>query len=169
MTKNKTKKYILYAITFVVAIIAAFIYLNKNYIDNYYEYINKETIKDKEDGWSYIDDINNEISNDANNIVKEIINNPTTSEEKNIKEANEIKKKIEKESFIFSVKTGNDGKVFGSISSKQICEKMNELGYNINKKMILSDESLSSLGTFYVDVLLYKGVIAKVKIELIKK
>lgn len=86
MTKNKTKKYILYAIIFVVAIIAAFIYLNKNYIDNYYEYINKETIKDKEDGWSYIDDINKEISNDANNIVKEIINNPTTNEEKNIKE-----------------------------------------------------------------------------------
>lgn len=86
MTKNKTKKYILYAIIFVVVIIGAFIYLNKNYIDNYYEYINKETIKDKEDGWSYIDDINKEISNDANNIVKEIINNPTTSEEKNIKE-----------------------------------------------------------------------------------
>lgn len=86
MTKNKTKKYILYAIIFVFAIIAAFIYLNKNYIDNYYEYINKETIKDKEDGWSYIDDINKEISNDANNIVKKIINNPTTSEEKNIKE-----------------------------------------------------------------------------------
>lgn len=86
MTKNKTKKYILYAIIFVFAIIAAFIYLNKNYIDNYYEYINKETIKDKEDGWSYIDDINKEISNDANNIVKEIINNPTRSEEKNIKE-----------------------------------------------------------------------------------
>lgn len=86
MTKNKTKKYILYAIIFVFAIIAAFIYLNKNYIDNYYEYINKETIKDKEDGWSYIDDINKEISNDANNIVKEIINNPTTIEEKNIKE-----------------------------------------------------------------------------------
>lgn len=86
MTKNKTKKYILYAIIFVIAILAAFIYLNKNYIDNYYEYINKETIKDKEDGWSYIDDINKEISNDANNIVKEIINNPTTSEEKNIKE-----------------------------------------------------------------------------------
>lgn len=86
MTKNKIKKYILYAIIFVVAIIAAFIYLNKNYIDNYYEYINKETIKDKEDGWSYIDDINKEISNDANNIVKKIINNPTTSEEKNIKE-----------------------------------------------------------------------------------
>lgn len=85
MTKNKTKNYILYAILFVVAI-AAFIYLNKNCIDNYYEYINKETIKEKEDGWSYVDDINKEISNDANNIIKEIINNRASSEEKNIKE-----------------------------------------------------------------------------------
>ena len=94
MTKNKTKKYILYAIIFVVAIIGAFIYLNKNYIDNYYEYINKETIKDKKDGWSYIDDLNKEISNDANNIVKEIISNPTTSEEKNIKEWAYLKNNI---------------------------------------------------------------------------
>ena len=86
MTKNKTKNYILYAIIFVIVIVAAFIYLNKNYIDNYYEYINKETLKDKDDDWSYIDDLNKEISNDANNIVKEIVNNPTTSEEKNIKE-----------------------------------------------------------------------------------
>ena len=45
MTKNKTKKYILYAIIFVVAIIAAFIYLNKNYIDNYYEYIKNAKAK----------------------------------------------------------------------------------------------------------------------------
>ena len=74
-----------------------------------------------------------------------------------------------KEKIIFNVKTGNDGKVFGSISSKQICEKLNELGYNINKKMLISDENLSSLGNFYIDVQLYKGVIAKIKIELIKK
>ena len=91
------------------------------------------------------------------------------NEEKNIKIANEIKNRLEKEKIIFNVKTGNDGKVFGSISSKQICEKLNELGYNVNKKMLISDENLSSLGNFYIDVQLYKGVIAKVKIELIKK
>lgn len=91
------------------------------------------------------------------------------NEEKNIKIANEIKNRLEKEKIIFNVKTGNDGKVFGSISSKQICEKLNELGYNINKKMLISDENLSSLGNFYIDVQLYKGVIAKIKIELIKK
>lgn len=85
MIKNKSKNFV-YIIIFIVLAITLFFYLNKNYIDDYYEYINKETLKDKEDGWSYINDINDEISKDTNNIVKEIINNPSNNEEKNIKE-----------------------------------------------------------------------------------
>lgn len=83
--KNKLKNYIAYAVILIVFIIVA-LYLNKNYINDYYEYINKETIKDKKDGWSYINDLNDEISKDTNNIIKEIINNPSNNEEKNIKE-----------------------------------------------------------------------------------
>lgn len=83
--KNKLKNYIAYAVILIVFIIVA-LYLNKNYINNYYEYINKETVKDKKDGWSYINDLNDEISKDTNNIIKEVINNPSNNEEKNIKE-----------------------------------------------------------------------------------
>lgn len=97
------------------------------------------------------------------------IENNKKCEEKNIKEATIIKDKLLKEKLTFVVNAGNDNRVFGSVSSKQICEKLNELGYNINKKMIVSSDSLSSLGTYYVDVLLYKGVVAKVCVELIKK
>lgn len=85
MIKNKSKNFV-YIIIFITLAITLFFYLNKNYIDDYYEYINKETLKDKEDGWSYINDINDEISKDTNNIVKEIVNNPNNNEEKNIKE-----------------------------------------------------------------------------------
>lgn len=85
MINNKSKNFV-YIIIFITLAITLFFYLNKNYIDDYYEYINKETLKDKEDGWSYINDINDEISKDTNNIVKEIINNPSNNEEKNIKE-----------------------------------------------------------------------------------
>lgn len=85
MIKNKSKNFV-YIIIFIAFAITLFFYLNKNYIDDYYEYINKETLKDKEDGWSYINDINDEISKDTNNIVKEIVNNPSNNEEKNIKE-----------------------------------------------------------------------------------
>ncbi len=87
MIKNKKKiKNCIYAIIFVVLVVTSFFYLNTNYIDDYYEYINKETLKDKEDGWSYIGDVNGEISKDANDIVKEMVSNPNNDEEKNIKE-----------------------------------------------------------------------------------
>lgn len=87
MIKNKRKiKNCIYAIIFVVLVVTSFFYLNTNYIDDYYEYINKETLKDKEDGWSYIGDVNDEISKDANDIVKEKVSNPNNDEEKNIKE-----------------------------------------------------------------------------------
>lgn len=95
--------------------------------------------------------------------------NDRINEEKNIKLANEMKNKMEKEKITFLVQAGKDGKVFGSISSKQICEKLADLGYNVDKKKIMINEPLSSLGNFYVDVILYKKVVAKIKVELKSK
>ena len=95
--------------------------------------------------------------------------NDRINEEKNIKLANEMKNKMEKEKITFLVQTGKDGKIFGSISSKQIFEKLMELGYNVDKKKIMIDDPLSSIGNFYVDVILYKKVAAKVKVELKSK
>lgn len=99
---------------------------------------------------------------------EELLNNKK-EEEKNTKAANEIKNKIEKEEFVFKVQAGQDGRVFGSVSSKQICDELKSEGYDVDKKMILINESLSSLGTFFVDVQLYKKVVAKIKVRLIKK
>ena len=93
---------------------------------------------------------------------EEIHNNKLLDEE-NTKKANDIKKKLEKEKITFNVSCGKDGKVFGSISSKQIYEKLVELGYNVDKKKIIIKDSLSSLGMLYVDVDLYKKVVANVE------
>ena len=98
----------------------------------------------------------------------EIVKNKLTEEE-NTKNAEKIRTKIEKETLVFNVKTGKDGKVFGSISSKQICEKLNDLGYKIDKKQIVITDSLSSIGTFYVDIVLYKNVVCKLRVELKSK
>ena len=67
------------------------------------------------------------------------------------------------------VKTGKDGRVFCSISTKQVCDKLGELGYRVDKKNIKIDGSLSSLGASYVEVILYKKAGAKVRVELISK
>ena len=97
------------------------------------------------------------------------LTNDKITEENNIKKANELKNKLEQEKLSFNVSTGKDGKVFGSISSKQICDKLIKIGYNIEKKQIVINDNLSMIGNFYVDIVLHKKVIAKVGVELLKK
>jgi len=89
-------------------------------------------------------------------------------EESLIKEAKQIKNKLEKTTLEFQVKTGASDKVFGSISSKQIAEKLKEKGFEVNKKLIIIDHTLDSLGTHNVKIELHKTVIAELKIVLKK-
>ena len=91
------------------------------------------------------------------------------NEENNIRIATEIKNKLEKEVISFNVSTGKDGKVFGSISNKQIYEELNKRGYKVDKKQIVITDSLSSIGMFYVDVVLHKKVISILRVELKSK
>ena len=84
-----------------------------------------------------------------------------------IKKCEDIKKKIEKLTITFEVKTGANDKVFGSISPKQIVEKLKSSGYEVDKKQIKS-ETIDTLGYHFVDIELHKKVVAKLKIELKK-
>ena len=87
-------------------------------------------------------------------------------EQKDIKEANKIKEQLAKENIVFNVKTGNNGKVFGNISTKQIEEKLKLLGYNIDKKKIVLETPLNLLGTYNVKIILHKKVEATLKVTL---
>ena len=133
----------------------------------------KNEIKEVSDGYATNYLIKNgyavKYTKSSSDRLDKTLENDRINEEKNIREANEIKNKLEKEKISFEVKTGNDGKVFGSISSKQICEKLSSLGYDIDKKKIMISDSLSNLGTTYVNIELYKKVVAKLSVELIKK
>lgn len=80
----------------------------------------------------------------------------------------EIKNKLNDKIIEFKVKTGKDDRVFGTVSSKQISDKINELGYDIDKKCILIDTPLSSLGTYKVKIKLHKIVEFNINIKLIK-
>lgn len=86
----------------------------------------------------------------------------------NRNEAKEIKEKIERETISFKVKAGSNDKVFGSISAKQIKEELNKKGYNIDKKQIVLEQNLSTLGYHFVTIELYKDIIAKVKVSIVK-
>ena len=100
---------------------------------------------------------------ETQNLKKEI-------EEKTlINECEEIKKKIEKLTLKFKVKTGNMDQVFGSVSTKQIVTELKQQGFNIDKKQVMLDNQLSTLGFHNVTIELHKKVNATVKVELLKE
>ena len=102
----------------------------------------------------------------SNERLHDDIKDREIKEAKDIEEANKIKQKLAKENIIFNVKTGKDGKVFGNISTKQIGEKLADLGYNIDKKKITLDTTLNTLGVHSVEINLHKKVVATLKISL---
>lgn len=85
-----------------------------------------------------------------------------------IKECNDIKNKLKDIVLTFKVKTGKQDQVFGSISTKQIETELEKKGFKIDKKKIILDEPLSSLGFHEVNINLHKQVQAKLRIELVK-
>ena len=84
------------------------------------------------------------------------------------KEAEELKKQLEKTTLVFKVKTGDHDRVFGSISPKQIKEELLKKGYKIDKKQLELSTSLQSLGFHKVIITLYKDVKAELKVQLVK-
>ena len=105
--------------------------------------------------------------NSLNRLNREI-NDSKLLEEETIKKCEQLKTRIEKLVISFKVKTGSNDKVFGSVSAKQIVEELKGKGFDIDKKQIKLDGSISSLGFHNVNIELHKKVIAKLKIELKK-
>lgn len=84
------------------------------------------------------------------------------------RQAIELKKQLEEITLNFKVKVGNGGKVFGSVSSKQIVEKLKkEFNIVVDKRKILTDVSASNLGTTRFKIDLYHNkVIGEIKVVL---
>ena len=78
----------------------------------------------------------------------------------------EMKKKIEKEKIVFKTKSGKDGKIFGTISTKQISEELKKRGYNIDKKCIKCNHVIDTLGIHIVDLNVHKKVTIKLTIAV---
>ena len=79
------------------------------------------------------------------------------------------KEELAKLEFTFKVKSGKDGKVFGSVSTKQIHEELVKHGFNIDKRKILDSKPIQSLGYTKVRIELYKNVIATIRVHLVQQ
>lgn len=87
-------------------------------------------------------------------------------EEQNRKEAEALKEKIEALSLSKKVRVGEDGKLFGSITNKDIAESLAEEGIEVDRKRIEKVEEINGTGEFELNVRLYEGVNATLKVNV---
>lgn len=88
--------------------------------------------------------------------------------EQDKEKANQLKEKLSKIMLTIKVKSGENGKIFGSITAKEIATELKEqYKIEIDKKKINLKESIKELGTFHVDIKLYEGIVGQLKIDIV--
>ena len=81
--------------------------------------------------------------------------------------AQALAKEMEGKTVKIGVKVGEGGRVFGSVSTKEIAEEMKkQLGYDVDKKKIQLDNPIRSLGVTNVGIKLHTKVTAEVKVHV---
>lgn len=104
----------------------------------------------------------------SNEILEKTLDERKQKEDELIAKYNLIKNELDNKELLFKVSTGKEDKVFGSVSTKQISEKLKEQGFNIDKKSIKIDGIIDSLGTHNVEIILHKMVKFNIKVVLVK-
>lgn len=130
----------------------------------------KDDIIEVSDGYATNYLIANKLAVPYTKTSKTILNNEldkrANDEAARIKECQKLKEKMEKDDFSFVFKSGKDGRLFGTVSSKQLAEELKKRGYNVDKKMIKMNLKIDSLGVYNVDIELHKSVTATIKVHI---
>jgi large subunit ribosomal protein L9 len=107
---------------------------------------------------AYTENSQSKLSNDLANLAQQ--------EAIKIKEGNELKQQLEKISLSFSLKT-NNGHTFGSVSNKAILDQLLTLHHiKIDKYMMSENKIGLGLGRHIMQINIYKGIIATLKIDI---
>lgn len=84
--------------------------------------------------------------------------------------ARNIAKKLDDIILIIKVKAGENGKIFGGVTSKEISEELNkQYKINVDKKKIVLSENIKNLGSFDINIKLYEGITGKLKVKVVSE
>ncbi len=88
-----------------------------------------------------------------------------------LKTAEEIAKQLEKpeNSITIHMQTGEEDKLFGSVTKEMIAEKLAEKGFDVDKRKIALDEPIKVLGIYTVPIKLHSNVTAKAKVWVVRQ
>jgi large subunit ribosomal protein L9 len=82
-------------------------------------------------------------------------------------QAEELAAKLNPLAFSFTRKSGENGHLFGSVTSSDIAVELAAKGFEIDRRKIQLDEPLKSVGDFTVTIKLYREVAAHVKVTVV--
>ena len=77
-----------------------------------------------------------------------------------------LSKQLDKLSLKFELKAGDEGRLFGSVTSQMIVDAIAEKGYTVNKKEIEIPDSINHVGKYFVDVKLGHGYSGRIKLKV---
>ncbi|MEP6989424.1 MAG: 50S ribosomal protein L9 [bacterium] len=83
--------------------------------------------------------------------------------------ASGLAKKLEEVQLTFSARVGEEGKLFGSVTSADIAEQLAAQGFNIEKRLIDLHDPIKALGVYRVPVKLHADVKPEIRVWVIKQ
>jgi large subunit ribosomal protein L9 len=83
--------------------------------------------------------------------------------------AQDLATRVEQVSLTFSARVGEEGKLFGSVTSADIAQQLAEQGFTIEKRQIELKEPIRALGVYRVPVRLHADVHPEIKVWVIKQ
>ncbi len=83
--------------------------------------------------------------------------------------ASELAKRLEEVQLTFSARVGEEGKLFGSVTSADVAEQLAAQGFNIEKRLIDLHEPIKALGVYRVPIRLHADVKPEIRVWVIKQ
>ena len=134
----------------------------------------KGEIKEVSDGYARNFLLKKGVAVEANQANMKELDEKSKSKERNAlieyEEAVLLGKQMENVNIQIEVKSGEGGRLFGSITSKEIAEQLKkQKNIDIDKRKILMDEPIRTLGSTLVEIKLHQKVTTKIRVDVKEK
>lgn len=130
-------------------------------------------VKEVADGYARNCLIKKGLAEEATSIKVNSLNNKKEAQDfhkqEEIKAIKELASKLNGEKVTLAIKCGENGKLFGSITAKEIADSLLEKGFSVDKKKILLKDGIKNLGEYQVEIKFLPDVSAKIKVSVIGK
>ncbi|MFC1670300.1 50S ribosomal protein L9 [Spirochaetota bacterium] len=89
--------------------------------------------------------------------------------EKRKKQSEKLSESFSGLELTFQAQVGEDEKLFGSVTSMDISKKLKEMGYNVDKRKIVLESPIKSIGEFEIQIKLDEGLAPQIKVIVEKE